>query len=59
MELVAKRSMTYATRRLLPGDRFTAPNSDARVLVAIKKAEVFEVPVASDGNGDDSEEDTD
>ena len=56
MELMAKKSMTYATRRLSPGDRFTAPTSDAKVLIAIKKAEVFVEPVTAYDDGDDSEE---
>lgn len=38
MDLIAKRSMTYATRRLLPGDGFVAPERIARVLIASKKA---------------------
>lgn len=38
MELIATRTMTYATLRLSPGDRFFAPTADARVLVAIQKA---------------------
>ncbi|WP_266018441.1 hypothetical protein [Brucella intermedia] len=41
MELIATRTMTYATRRLSPGDRFFAPTADARVLVAIQKAKAF------------------
>lgn len=40
MRLICKKSMTYNTRRLLPGDPFEAAKpSDARVLVAIGKAE--------------------
>lgn len=38
MDLIANRSMTYATRRLLPGDSFVAPDRVARVLIAAKKA---------------------
>jgi hypothetical protein len=38
MDLIATRRMSYGTRRLLPGDRFTAPSQTARVLIAIKKA---------------------
>lgn len=37
--LVATRSLTYATRRLKAGDYFTArSDKDARILVAIRKA---------------------
>lgn len=36
--LIATKPLTYATRRLLPGDEFVARNRDARVLVAIRKA---------------------
>ena len=38
MELIANRRITYAKRRLLPGDRFTADDRVARVLIATKKA---------------------
>ncbi|MDQ0558317.1 hypothetical protein QO004_000090 [Rhizobium mesoamericanum] len=38
MDLIATRTMTYGTRRLAPGDRFTASNMNGRLLVAIKKA---------------------
>lgn len=38
MELIANRRMTYATRRLLPGDRFIADERVARVLIATRKA---------------------
>lgn len=38
MELIANRRMTYATRRLSPGDRFIADDRVARVLIAAKKA---------------------
>lgn len=38
MDLIATRSMTYATRRLLPGDSFIAPDRVGRVLIASKKA---------------------
>jgi len=38
-DLVAKKSMTYATRRLMPGDPFVArTTADARALIAIGKA---------------------
>lgn len=36
--LIAAKPMTYATRRLLPGDSFDAKPADARVLIAIGKA---------------------
>ncbi len=39
MKLVAIKSMTYATRRLEAGDRFEASLRDARILIAIKKAQ--------------------
>lgn len=38
MDLIATRTMTYGTRRLTPGDRFTASNMNGRLLIAIKKA---------------------
>jgi len=38
VDLIAIKSMTYATRRLLPGDPFQAKPTDARILVGIKKA---------------------
>ena len=38
MQLIAAKSMTYATRRLSAGDLFTAAPRDARVLVALKRA---------------------
>ncbi len=38
MKLVASRPLTYATRRLLPGDPFVADDRVARVLIAAKKA---------------------
>lgn len=38
-DLIAVKPMTYATRRLLPNDRFTArADAHARVLIAIGKA---------------------
>ncbi|MBO9589541.1 hypothetical protein [Devosia sp.] len=43
-DLIATKSMTYATRRLLPGDEFQANNRDARTLVAIKKAKEKRIP---------------
>lgn len=51
MNLIAKRNMTYSTRRLLAGEVFTAPTSDARVLIALKKAEVYVVPQANAEGG--------
>lgn len=42
-DLIAKKSMTYATRRLMPGDPFVArTRGDARALIAIGKAELPE-----------------
>lgn len=38
MKLIATKSFTYATRRLLPGDEFEASNRDARLLAATRKA---------------------
>ena len=38
MKLIATRRMTYATRRLLPGDIFAASASNSRALIAIGKA---------------------
>lgn len=38
MDLIATRAMTFGTRRLLAGDRFTASSQTGRVLIAIKKA---------------------
>lgn len=40
MRLICTKSMTYNTRRLLPGDQFDAAKpADARLLIAIGKAE--------------------
>jgi hypothetical protein len=49
--LIATKPMTYATRRLLPGDSFAAKPADARVLVAIGKAREVQarVPVQPPG----------
>jgi hypothetical protein len=41
-KLTATKAMSYATRRLLPGDEFVARNRDARLLVAIDKARYSE-----------------
>ncbi len=38
-ELIATRNFSYATRRLKAGDRFTVPERDAKVLIAIKRAQ--------------------
>lgn len=38
MKLIASRHLTYGTRRLLPGETFEAPDREARVLIAVKKA---------------------
>lgn len=37
--MVATKQFSYATRRLHPGDEFDARPRDARLLIAIKKAE--------------------
>jgi hypothetical protein len=37
-KMIAKRALTYGTRRLKAGDGFTAPRRDARVLDAIGRA---------------------
>jgi hypothetical protein len=47
-KLIATKALTYATRRLLPGDEFVARNRDARVLVAIRKAKPGEGVVIDD-----------
>lgn len=36
--LIATKSLSYATRRLQAGDTFAANNRDARILIAIGKA---------------------
>lgn len=39
MDLIATKSLTYNTRRLLPGDHFeTKSDTDGRLLIGIKKA---------------------
>lgn len=38
MRLIALKSMTYATRRLLPGDGFDVADRDAKLLVGLKRA---------------------
>ena len=42
--LTATKSFSYRTRRLLPGDLFTAPHRDAHILVAIGKAKMEREP---------------
>lgn len=37
-DLIANRSMTYNTRRLLPDEPFQAKPREARILVAVGKA---------------------
>lgn len=37
-KLIALKSLTYNTRRLLAGDEFMARPTDARLLIAIRKA---------------------
>ena len=44
MKLVATKSMTYNTRRLLPGDVFEARERDARILIGIRKAQASSSP---------------
>jgi hypothetical protein len=56
MDLIATRRMTYATRRLLPGDRFTASGANARVLIAIKKAEAASAGYEAQGTAHDSDQ---
>lgn len=51
MDMIAKRPMTYATRRLQAGDAFSASNANGRVLAAIGKAEIVSGP-AEAGTGD-------
>jgi hypothetical protein len=58
-DLIATKSLRYATRRLMAGDEFTANARDARVLIAIKKATAKpdtgaatkRDPLDHDGNG--------
>lgn len=38
MDLIATKSFSYNTRRLLPGDPFQASDRDGRLLIGIKKA---------------------
>lgn len=44
MKLRAVKNLTYATRRLLPGDVFEARPRDARVLLATRKVEAVREP---------------
>lgn len=43
-KLIATQSMTYATRRLMPGDPFRASDRDADLLIRIKRAKPARVP---------------
>jgi hypothetical protein len=54
MDMIAKRPMTYATRRLRAGDAFSASNANGRVLAAIGKAEIVSGP--SEAGGSDAEQ---
>jgi hypothetical protein len=48
-DLIATKSMTYNTRRLMAGDLFQAKPRDARVLTAIGKARLAgEAPKAAE-----------
>lgn len=38
MKLIALKPLRYKTRRLLAGDEFDAPERDAKVLIAVKRA---------------------
>lgn len=42
--MIAKDRFTYAGARLIPGDKFTATESDARLLAIAGKAQVQEPP---------------
>lgn len=44
--MIALKSFSYATRRLMPGQAFQASSQDARLLVAIKKAREEREPSA-------------
>lgn len=44
VELVATKDFSYSTRRLKAGDSFSVPQRDARILIAIKKAEAAREP---------------
>jgi hypothetical protein len=44
MKLRAVKNLTYATRRLLPGDVFEARPRDVRVLLATRKVESVREP---------------
>lgn len=49
MKLVARKPMTYNTRRLVAGDVFEAVSArDARLLRAIRKADPHVEPIAPD-----------
>lgn len=45
MKLRARKALTYATRRLQPGDIFEARPRDGRLLLAVRKAEEVREPV--------------
>ncbi|NLS07616.1 hypothetical protein HGP14_30600 [Rhizobium sp. P32RR-XVIII] len=53
MDLIATRRMTYGTRRLLPGDKFTASNANARVLIAVRKAKAAPTGYEAQGTAHD------
>lgn len=44
--LRALKPMRYATRRLLPGDEFEVTSKDAKLLVALKRAEGLDRPLS-------------
>lgn len=46
--LKAVKGLRYATRMMTAGDTFEAKRKDARVLVAVKKAEYIETEVKAD-----------
>lgn len=53
-DLIATKSLTYATRRLKAGDGFTVRSDrDARVLIALRKAKVGVVKEESDSDNAD------
>ncbi len=53
MDMIAKRPMTYATRRLQAGDTFSASNANGRVLAASGKAGF--VASSTEAGGSDAE----
>lgn len=44
VKLQVVRAMKYSTRRLVPGDLFEASSSDARLLIATRKAKAVREP---------------